>query len=540
MLPKLEKYQPSDPHGSIRLYPIRFVVTGTFALNLFLNQLNCTIYAAIQEESSTFYNVSQNSINMFSVLYQILYLPGSILSIYMFKRFELRKSFIFSSLLMFIGASLRYISVNSTILSYLHTETTTLGYYIALVGTSFLSLVQPFYTNSSSRIAAEWFSVDGRDITTAILCDICGVGVGLGLYYPTLFIHPSNNSTNKDSSSYSTSYGGFSGCLGSQMIFSLVCLVLTLVFHKNKPPLPPSMSQRLKLLEDEDNYNHTQESFDEFGQAGVAAHVSADGEQQALFDTNINLRSPHNNNSFSGQLYSNINRKDKKTSSKRQKNKHLTQLKTDLKQLFSNIQFLILVTAFGLFLGFLNALLTVINQYTAAFGYNSNNAGMFGLFITIGGTIGSVIVGMIMEKTKAFNKILKCTMILSYATVGTICFSQLKQGNVMVLYVLFCLYGFVTYPLISVAIETAAECTYPVSEDISNGLLMISCSVFSTIMVLVWDIFLPTKNESYHNNTFNDSTLYVMSLYTLALILVLVYNGKYNRLNVEIITKNYN
>ena len=295
------------------------------------------------------------------------------------------------------------------------------------------------------------------------------------------------------------------------MICSLVGLLLTLIFHKNKPPSPPSMSQKLKLLDDNG-------------------------------DTNVNLQSPQNNG------YQHMDKTEQIAigveSSKHLKNgyvnvatekkdMHMIQLKTDLLQLLFNIQFVILVLIFAVFIGFINGLATVINQYTAAFGYNSNNAGLFGLCITIGGTLGTFIGGMIMEKTKQFNIILKCTIVLSYSTVGILVCSELKQDNGMILYILFAAYGFFTWPLISVAIEAAAETTYPISEDIGIGVIMVVTSAFTTAIVMVWDIFLPTKNESYHNNTFNYSTLYVMSIQTVGLILGFMYNGKYKRLNVD-------
>ena len=560
LLPKLKKYNPGDSGPLIRLYPIRFAVAITFGLCAFFNQYNITIFAGIQEASSTFFNVSQSLINWLGLTYPVLYLPGTILSAWMFKRYELRKSFIFASILMFISSILRYASVNQRLMCSLNlcdsdksSSSIPYPYCIQFIGSSLLAIVQPFYTNSASRVAAEWFSVDGRDIVTAIFVCICPVGFGLGVYFPTLFVHSTGNGE------YDSSYGGFAACLGSQVIALAICLILTLIFFKNKPPLPPSMSQRLKLIDynmtdeyDDDEYDEYDSDDDINDDPDIQCEIieanttaSRDGALQEPLAARAEEISKKKSGLIKNQKKNNKNRKkQKKKKKKKRKNtrdhdnnnnkQHLQEIAQQVGTVLMNKEFVMLVIAFGLCLGLLSAICTLINQYTAAFGYSSDDAGLFGLFLTLGGAIGTITGGILTEKTKAFNKILKCCMILSYIIIAIICCSQLKENNKISLYILFCLYGFVTYPLISVAVEAGAECTYPIDEDISNTVLIVSASTFILILVEIWNSFLPIKGESYHNNTWNGSTLYLMTSYAIALILVLLYNGKYNRLMVEI------
>ena len=174
---------------------MRHFVAFTFALNTFINSMLQLSFASVQEQSSIQYNVSQSDINIFSLLYPIFYLPGTFLSVYMFERFELRKSFLFASFLQTFGSLLRWISVlynfNNTIVNH--------NYIIGLIGTMMPALCQPFYSNSPARIAAEWYSVDGRDAVTSILSVIAIVGGGFGMFVPILFINANVDTNDTDS-----------------------------------------------------------------------------------------------------------------------------------------------------------------------------------------------------------------------------------------------------------------------------------------------------------------------------------------------------
>ena len=503
MRTKLVNHEHKQP--GVQLYPIRFLVCITFGINLAYNAFATISFAAIQQESTSVYNVSPQAINMFSLLFQILYLPGTILSIYMFKRFGLRKSFIFASIFQFIGSIFRYISVNHTILSKFSFITnnnnnfTHFPYAISIFGTCFIGMVQPFYTNSASRIPAEWFSVNGRDIATAILSIVNVIGFGCGMVIPTLFVQPCNtnngNTNNCGKNEYQTQFGGFAGCLALQGIIAFVGAILTIVFHKNKPPLPPSMSQRLKLPK----------------------------SSTGLILCNVNNDIDVDDNRNFGRIESGINISNLN---------NFQALKSDVITVMKNKSFLSLFVGFGVGQGFFVALATLINQYTSAFGYNSNDAGIFGACLIGGGMFGAVFFGTIMEISKKFKQLLRFLVIAS-SVLGFVFITQMKENNLIVLNCMYGSWGFVTVPILPVCIECAAECTYPIDEDISNALLMVSGSIMSVVCLLVWGSFLPSSHESYHNNIWNDSTYFILTVMFLCLVSLWSFNGEYLRLNVE-------
>ena len=424
---------------------------------------------------------------MLSISFQILYIPGTLLCAYMFKRCGLRKSFLFASLMQFVGSILRYISVNKIILSHVTIITNKLSIFpfcICLIGSCMAGLVQPFYTNSGARIAAEWFSSNGRDAATALLTMLSPLGTGLGSFLPTIWIKPVGKMNR---------YGGYSGYMLIQFICTFIGLILTIIFHKNRPPTPPSMSQRLKLR---DSYMYVKKRSD--------------------------------NNSESSSSNSNI-RKGKEKQREREKQcwKH------DFEMILNNRQFFLLFVGFGVGLGLFNALTTLINQYTAAFKYSSNDAGIFGGILIAGGLFGAIIAGIAMEYNQKYRSILK-TFTFSTILVGITFVIQLKENNFLIVTILFGIFGFCAVPIVAVTFECAAECCYPVNEEISSGLLMASGSLTGSIFILVWGSQLPKQNEYYNkDNLWNFSTIFIFSCLSMAGIFLGLFNGNYLRLRAE-------
>ena len=191
-------------------------------------------FASVQSRAVDSFRVSSNWINLLSTIFMILYIPGSISQYLLINNYGLRVSFIMSSLFQTIGQFLRYLATLNFIYN---AKQYWLSYFFILFGSIFPALFQPFYVNSPARLSAEWFSLDGRDIATALLSIVNVLGIGLGTVIPTIFV----GTTPEDDQ-----FGGFKGLMLFELILCIVGLLLTLLFHYDKPPQPPSVSQIIK------------------------------------------------------------------------------------------------------------------------------------------------------------------------------------------------------------------------------------------------------------------------------------------------------
>lgn len=103
---------------------------------------------------------------------------------------------------------------------------------------------------------------------------------------------------------------------------------------------------------------------------------------------------------------------------------------------------------------------------------SNDNAGTFGAVFIVFGLVGAGCGSYLMEHTRAYRTILKCGVLLCIFA----CFlfiSMLYSNNFWPLTISFSVLGFFILPLLPVMMENCAECTYPISEDLSMGILFV-------------------------------------------------------------------
>ncbi|KAJ8682012.1 hypothetical protein QAD02_017804, partial [Eretmocerus hayati] len=156
-----------------------------------------------------------------------------------------------------------------------------------------------------------------------------------------------------------------------------------------------------------------------------------------------------------------------------------------MRRLFSNRSFLILCNSYGLSIGVLNAVATLLNQmFLQHFEGGEEDAGRIGLLIVVTGMIGSVVFGIVLDKTHKFKEI--AVIVYSSTFCGQIVFAvaMLMEIKWMV-YVTSILLGFFMSGYLALGYELAAEYTYPESEVLSAGILNIANNAYGIILVLI-------------------------------------------------------
>ncbi|XP_034174889.1 choline/ethanolamine transporter flvcr2a [Osmia lignaria lignaria] len=156
-----------------------------------------------------------------------------------------------------------------------------------------------------------------------------------------------------------------------------------------------------------------------------------------------------------------------------------------IKRLFKNKSYLLLCNSYGLNIGVLNVIGTLLNQmYLAHFVNGEEDAGRIGLVMTVTGMIGSICVGIILDKTHRFKE---TTMIAYFFSVcGQILFSTftcLEMKWMVYLSAIFL--GFFMVGYVTIGYEMSAEYTYPESEGITAGILNVANNVYGVVLVLI-------------------------------------------------------
>ncbi|XP_022080823.1 major facilitator superfamily domain-containing protein 7-a-like [Acanthaster planci] len=156
-----------------------------------------------------------------------------------------------------------------------------------------------------------------------------------------------------------------------------------------------------------------------------------------------------------------------------------------MKKCVRNVPFMILFLTFGGGYGLFNALSTFMEQIVCPLGYNDDFAGLVGGLMIAFGLIGAVISGLIVDRTRAFTPVTKtCFSLAVLCAIVMSVFTHFDNMGIpiAVFGVGFGLFGFALFP---VALELGVECTHPVAEGTSAGLLQISGQFQGIILILI-------------------------------------------------------
>lgn len=198
------------------------------------NAMVLLTWAPITDKADTYWDgIGLTAINLLNVIFQIMYLPGTLLALRISERNGLRTVLLAGGLLTTGGCVIRLIGALGK---------DGLGasgsYVLILLGTGFVGLAQPFYLNMPAKIAATWFAVSERDVATT-LCSLANpLGSAIGSFIPAMFI--------ADDSDDAIATGIWSLLL-TQLIVAGAALTLTLLVFQDAPPTPPSESAKKML-----------------------------------------------------------------------------------------------------------------------------------------------------------------------------------------------------------------------------------------------------------------------------------------------------
>ena len=147
----------SEGTGFIRSYSSRWGMLAIFCSLTFINAVLWICFSPIAVYTQRFYGVSLTAVNMLSVIFMLLYAPGSYLAVHLVGSTPggLRTCIVVGAVLNAVGAWLRYAS------AWLAPATGAAagwGYALLLVGQALPALAQPLFTNVPAKLAG----VSGR------------------------------------------------------------------------------------------------------------------------------------------------------------------------------------------------------------------------------------------------------------------------------------------------------------------------------------------------------------------------------------------
>ncbi|XP_046961478.1 uncharacterized MFS-type transporter C09D4.1 isoform X2 [Vanessa cardui] len=170
-----------------------------------------------------------------------------------------------------------------------------------------------------------------------------------------------------------------------------------------------------------------------------------------------------------------------------------------IQKLLTNRNYILLLISYGLNVGVFYAISTLLNELVLTYYPGANeDAGRIGLVIVVAGMIGSVVCGLILDKTHRFKE----TTLVVYAAsvVGMIIFTfTLDCGYIAVVYFSSIILGFFMAGYLPVGFEFASEVTYPEPEGTTSGILNACVQIFGIVLTLLFEWMLGAAGDRWAN-----------------------------------------
>ena len=203
--------------------PYRWYVMIAYCLTVFANGFQWVTFSAIATKFSENYDTPSWKVNMFSLIYMIIYPFVCIPEGYLIDNYSTRLGIIIAAGTTLLGSGLKMLVNKDTSLA------------CCFVGQFFSGLFQPALLNSPGKIAANWFREDIRTVICTICCLADTVGIFVGFLWNMAFI-------DEDAPRDEYRDQVFNYILSEFILNIVFCLPAFFIF-KDKPDIPPSPSQ---------------------------------------------------------------------------------------------------------------------------------------------------------------------------------------------------------------------------------------------------------------------------------------------------------
>ena len=206
----------------------RWFVLASYCLCIFCSGFQFVTFVPISKEFSIYYDTSIWKVNMFALIYMIIY-PFLFIPEGWFIDFKgIKLGLNISSAFLLVGSFLNIFVNKDKSLS------------TCYIGQIISALVRPALLNSPGKIAAKWFNENKRTVVCSVCClsDISGILVGF--LWSLAYIKEGD--TKEDFEEHMFRY------MLSKFILIIILCIPALFVEKDKPEIPPSPSQSKENL----------------------------------------------------------------------------------------------------------------------------------------------------------------------------------------------------------------------------------------------------------------------------------------------------
>lgn len=400
-----------------------------------------------------------------------------------------------------------------------------------------VGLSQPLYQCTPALVSSSWFPECERTLSTGIALNSNQLGIGFA-FLISLLISNQNNII---------------------IYFNILGILSTLVFigcyiqFQDGPEIPPSPTSKLiqgtlgrELYWDEVWYQLKKH----YRKQVPIKKEEKKGELKSLKDYDYTMSStventPRRRNNYNEllptpEIITNLNSDLKYDNDmiddKNTQNDKNVPILMKTQPFFRRKGFIHSIVAFTASGIILNTLSTYMDYLIKLGGETRIHVGLFGALFQLLILFNSLVVGQVIDQTRAYYSILLGSLLLSVVGLAE-CGISLDEGRGLDLKVALLLVGVMVGPVQPVATELGVDVVYPLSENTVLVLQQLFSNLLSAIIIL---IFHAVKNIGQYSNTNFIRPEYTISFFLLIILLAsctmyfATFNGKYVRFCKEL------
>lgn len=156
-------------------------------------------------------------------------------------------------------------------------------------------------------------------------------------------------------------------------------------------------------------------------------------------------------------------------------------MKRDIKLLMKNKNFIMLLLHYSIYYGIYTCLGAIINNLVSFYGFGAKSSSLFGATFILAGVVASFVVSTMIDRNKKF--LLAYRLLSVFALIFGACIGlSLPSRKVFWVNLNIALLGAVLVPIVPLGFSFSVELTHPVSEAMSNGVIVLAAQLVGFFM----------------------------------------------------------
>ncbi|CAZ86172.1 unnamed protein product [Tuber melanosporum] len=203
--------------------------------------------------------------------------------------------------------------------------------------------------------------------------------------------------------------------------------------------------------------------------------------------------------------------------------------KESLGVVFRNREFLLVFVMFSVYLGFFNAMSSLLNQIMLPYGYTDDEAGITGAILIVSGLITSAIVSPINDRTHSFVMAIRIFVPIIALGYVALIFAP-KSQTLAAPFAVSALIGASSFSLLPLALEWVVEQTHPAPPELTNVTLWVGGQLLGAIFLITMDAL---KDKNNHNKMSKSLVFEAMVACMVSPLTLLLGDGTNKRIEID-------